>query len=71
MAEQENIITSGGNKIAIRCLTKEDLTQAYDLTIKENWPVTQEDFHCMFKAQPQAFIGAFLEDGTLISKCFV
>ena len=68
MAVQGNIIVLGGNQIAIKCLTKEDLTQAYDLNIKESWPVTQEDFHCMFKAQPQAFIGAFLEDGTLISK---
>ena len=64
-------IDAGGLHLTVRYLKLEDLGQLIALTSSVSWQLTLEDLKMMHKADNKGFVGAFLDDGTLIcKKCF-
>ena len=62
------VIEAGGLRLSVRYLTSEDLGQFIALSSSVSWRLSFDELKIMHKADPQSFIGAFLDDGMLISK---
>ena len=65
---QPMTIDASGLHLTIRPLLPHELGQLVALTSSVSWQLSLEELKMMLLANPEGFIGAFLDDGSLICR---
>ena len=68
MSTIDKKITIDGHEISIGNLSSTDILSLAAIIRKEGWGFSDEDMSTYYRLYPKAYIGAYLEDGTLIGK---
>ena len=71
MSTIEKKIKIDGHDISIGPLSSTNILSLAVIVRKEEWEFSDEDMSTFYRLYPKAYIGAYLEDGTLIGKILV
>ena len=61
---------AGGMRLVLRGLQQEELVQVSAFCAGVGWSISLEYIQALYRARPPAFVGAFNQDGTLISELY-